>query len=170
MCENRMENNMGNTMSKSQKINNYSWSSIFAKNLSNHTDETFKLAQMMKTVEGNILFDLREMFRERKTYIGFSLFLHEFFWMKKVFDSNDKSIHTLQYNQRIIKIDKSTNEYLLIVQKSNGKLSKLLSNKNEITNLHKFIIENNDKIISLAKTLKINIDFTEQSYYRFSIK
>ena len=70
-----------------------------------------------------------------------------------MFDSNDKSIHTLEHNQRIIKIDKSTDEYLFIVQKSNGKLSKLLLNKNEITNLHKFIIENSDKIISLAKSL-----------------
>ena len=113
------------------------WTPLLSKNLSNHTDVKFKLAQFLKTTDGTVLFDLRETNKGCKTSNGFSLVLSECNWLKKLLQSNDMSTHTLEHNNRVLSLDKT--DYTFTVVKANGKIKKLQLNEEERKNILNFI-------------------------------
>ena len=120
--------------------------SLFAKRLSNHSDENFKLVQFLSTYNNELLFELREMFKGCRTDTGFILMMPEFHWFEGVLISNDSSVHKLEHNNRTITVDKSNKETLITVTKSNGKTKKMLLKSNEITNMLAFLTEIYPKI------------------------
>ena len=142
------------------------WESIAVKNLSEHSDDKFKLANFFKTDQNTVLFDLHETLKGRKTENGFVLTTPEFFWMKKVIESNDSSIHTLEHNSRIIIIDKSQPNFDISVQKADNIQKNIILNSNEISNLLLFM---NQIIEKLKNCYDIKFEFSEKSYHRHTI-
>ena len=142
------------------------WESIAVKNLSEHSDDKFKLANFFKTDRNTVLFDLHETLKGRKTENGFVLTAPEFFWMKKVIDSNDSSIHTLEHNSRVIIINKNQPNFDISVQKADNIRKNIILNSNEISNLLLFM---NQIIEKLKNCYDMIFEFSEKSYHRHTI-
>ena len=153
-------------MNSKTKTKNANWQTMIAKNLSNHSDENFKLVQFLKTQNGNTLFDIRETFKGRATESGVLMLLPEYNWFKNVILSNDSSIHKLEHNNRIIKVDKTLPDFLITSQKINLKPKNVLIRASEISNLITFFQQSEEKI----KNECGNMDFLEKSYYRMTIE
>ena len=145
------------------------WVSLFSKNLSNHSDENFKLAQFSQIDANRILFDLRETYRGRKTDNGFSLYLPEFFWFKNVLQSKTQGIHKLEHNNRKIEIDKTIPDVLISVTTTNGNYRKMILESSEIEILLNFINNIEDRLKCKAESIGAEINFNEQSFYTMSV-
>ena len=146
------------------KTRNY-WQILESKNLGYHSDENFKLVQFVKFSDGPVLFDLRETNKGRKTKVGISLIWPEFKWLRQVLKSNDLSTHTLEHNQRIIKVDKVLPEYLITVTKSNGGINSIILTPNELIKLKEYIEGENVNNLCVDNS----DSFPENSFHRITI-
>ena len=141
---------------------------LFAKNLTSHSDENFKIAQLIEFIDGTIMFDLRNTFKGKLQNTGITLYISEFEWLKRKL-VNDSINVQLEHNSRLIRVNKTSDELSITLRKSNGKLKTLSFKNEEMKNLIEFILIFEEKLKSLAIEKKFSFDFSEISYYKESI-
>lgn len=142
--------------------------SLFAKNLTSHEDENFKIAQIIEFSDGTLMFDIRNTSKGKFQHPGITLYISEFEWLKRILSTEQINIQ-LEHNARLIKISKSTDDLSITLRKSNGKMKTLSFKKEEMKNLIEFIPIFEERLKELAIEKKIAFDFSEISYYRESL-
>ena len=142
--------------------------SLYAKNLTSHEDENFKVVQIIELEDGTVMFDIRETIKGKFLPNGVTLYIPEFIWFKKAISNPEINIQ-LEHNTRLIKVNKAIDSISITLRKTNGKMKTLNFSSTESKNIidSMQIIEEN--LIALTEGTNIALDFAEVSYCKESL-
>ena len=158
---------MSNTLTKLRNTSH--WRSLICENLSKtNTSESILLAQFHRVQNNNILFNLREYYKGRPTEVGFTLTLCEYRWLIQTLLNSNKSIYILEHNNRTITVDKTIEDHLITVTKSNGQIKKMLINFEQILQLLSKYNEMEE--VLEKKENNLNFEPSQNDFFRVTIK
>jgi hypothetical protein len=144
-----------------------SWKSLLRVLLSSRSDPEFKIAQVVETLNGGLLFDLRQYSKGKSTKNGISLPVAEAIWLKNNLQS-DKVKYSVEHGNRTLKFEKTPSSLTLHVIRSDKSERMVILNKNE----EKFLMENlnnlMEKMLKRAIELGCETDFNEFEYVKES--
>ena len=145
---------------------NFSWNPMYSLNLSSNSDKDFKLAQILQLGLVDLIFDLRQTLKGRKTKAGITILVPEFNWFKNALLAKDDKTHVLEHGNRIISINKSIPDTLISMTKADGTVRKIILEVEEKEKLLQHIENIEDKLITSALEREIPTFVHDLIYFK----
>jgi hypothetical protein len=159
-----MMDNLFNAKRSESKIMS-SWKSLLRVLLSSRSDPEFKIAQVVETLDGGLLFDLRQYSKGKSTKNGISLPVAEAKWLKNHLQS-DKVKYSLEHGNRTLKFEKTPSSLTLHVIRSDKSERMVVLNKDEEKCLMENLNNLMEKMLKRAIELGCETDFNEFEYVK----
>ncbi len=142
-----------------------SWKSLLRVLLSSRSDPEFKIAQVVETLDGGLLFDLRQYSKGKSTKNGISLPVAEAIRLKNYLQS-DMVKYSVEHGNRTLKFEKTPSSITLHVIRSDKSERMVVLNKNEERCLMENLNNLMEKMLKRAIELGCETDFNEFEYVK----